>query len=431
MKTRRYFGPLFLALLLTSCDSLEVTDPNAPNVADVSIQSLVTGVEGSMRTDLFVYLVGSGTLAREVYYMDPADPRWTAELLTGPLDPGGFIVLRPWRARYRAIGNVRALEGRISSDLSGAAQSAAYGFAKTVKAYQLLLNLNYMGDNGIKIEFSTDIATPFVEPAVAYDEIERLLDEGYSDLQSGGSAFPFSLSSGFDGFDTPFDFARFNRGLRARVALYRFDYDTALNALSGSFVDEPGDMNLGVYHVYSAGSGDQLHPLYALPTAPFVKLRAHPMYKDMAIAGDLRYSSKIFDRSDDPSFDPSPSSANGVSTALVATVAENSVSPLPVMRKEELLLIRAEANAGKGNLAEAMRDINAVRAAANLDQVELTAANVVDVILRERMYSLFLEGHRLVDVRRHDRFDSLPVGLANHKIFRQFPRPFDEVPQDN
>ena len=420
---------LLVGLSLPACDSLDVTDPYARNANDVTIQSLVSGIEGAMRADVFVYLVASGTLTREVYNFDPADPRWVDELFVGPLDPGGFIVLRPWSSRYRVIRNTVTLQDRIASDLSGAQQSAASGFAKTIIGYQLLLNLNYMGDNGIKIQFSEDINTPFVGPAEAYAEIERYFDEGFNELQAGGGAFPFNLTSGFAGFDTPATFAQVNRALRARVAVYQNDFNTALTALDGSFLNAGGDMSTGVWHVYSTGAGDRLNPLFEVPTSPSIKLRAHPMYKAQAEPGDQRYTSKIFDRSGDADFDPAPAAGNGLSSALVVTVSANSVAPLPIIRNEELVLLRAEANIGLGNLAAAESDINAVREAAGLGAITLTAANAVDQLLHERMYSLFMEGHRWVDVRRYDRFNTLPIDRPGDQIFRQFPRPLDEVPE--
>ena len=421
---------LAIGLSLPACDSLEVTDPNAPNADDVTLQSLVSGIEGGLRLDIFVYLVASGTLTREVYNFDPADPRWVDELFVGPLDPGGFLVLRPWSSRYRVIRNTVTFMDRVASDLTGAQQSAASGFAKTIIGYQLLLNLNYLGDNSIKIEFSEDINTPFVSTAEAYAEIERYLDQGFSELQAGGGSFPFSLTNGFAGFDTPGTFAQFNRAIRARVALYQNDHSGALTALGNSFLDAGGSMNTGVYHVYSTGAGDRLHPLFEVPTSASVKLRAHPMYKAQAEDGDLRYTSKILDRTDD-GFDPSPSSANGLSSALVVTVASGATSPLPIVRNEELLLMRAEANIGLNNLGTAETDINTVRAAAGLGTITLTASNAIDQLLHERMYSLFLEGHRWVDVRRFDRFSELPIDRDGDQIFRQFPRPLDEVPEGN
>ena len=100
-------------------------------------------------------------------------------------------------------------------------------FAKTVIGYQLLLALNYLDDNGIKIEFSDDITTPFVSKAEAFAEIERYLDEAYSQLQ-GEATFPFQLTTagfGFGPFGALDGFAQFNCALRARVAAYKGTYE--------------------------------------------------------------------------------------------------------------------------------------------------------------------------------------------------------------
>ena len=45
---------LLIGLSLPACDSLDVTDPNAPNANDVTIQSLVSGVEGARPADQLV-----------------------------------------------------------------------------------------------------------------------------------------------------------------------------------------------------------------------------------------------------------------------------------------------------------------------------------------------------------------------------------------
>lgn len=431
---------LSLALLLAAtlavpaCDSLEVTDPNAPNPNDVTLQSLVAGIEGGMRADLFVYLVVSGVMAREAYNFDPADPRWVDELYKGPLDPGGFLVLRPWSSRYRVIQNAVTLRERAENELAGAAQSATLGYVDTIIGYQLLLNLNYLGENGIKTEFTEDVNTPFASRAEAFAEIERLLDSGFQSLQAGGASFPFALTSGFAGFGTPATFAQFNRAIRARVSIYQNEFQEALNALQNSFVDASEPMDVGVYHVYSTGAGDRLNPLFEVPTAPFVKLRAHPRIEALAEPGDLRYAAKVLDRSADradqsvPALDPAPSSGGGLSSALVVTVAGNSTAPLPLVRNEELLLIRAEANIGLGNLEQAEDDINVVRDAAGLGPVELTPANAIDQLLYERTFSLFMEGHLWYDLRRFNRLDMLPIDRTGDRIFRQMPCPLDEVP---
>ena len=434
-------GRRFLPVLLmigtvlgwAGCDTLEVEDPNAPSPDAVSIQSLVSGVEGAMRADMNVYLQVTGIFGRELYYFEPADPRYTGELYLGPLDPGGFLLTRPWGSRYRTIRNAVILIER-APEVGGAGQKGIEGFAKAIIGYQLLLNLNYLDENGIKIEFSEDITVPFVGKAQAYAEIERYLSEAVSDLNGAGATFPFKLSSGFAGFDTPATFAQFVRGLQARTFLYQGKWSDALTALQGSFVNPNGSMKAGVYHSYSTGSGDRLNPIFEVPTAPSVKLRAHPDIKANAEPGDLRYADRVLDRTGDPGFDPSPPAANKLSSPLVITLSKSSTDPFPILRNEELLLIRAEANFRMGSLSAAEADVNAVRAAAGLGPVTLTSGNALDQILHERMYSLLAEGHRWIDMRRTGRLGQLPKDAVGEPlqpgiVFDKWPRPINEVPE--
>lgn len=418
------------ALFTTAgCDSLDVENPNAPQADVVSIQALATGVEGGMRAGMGVYWRVNGIFSRDLYYFEPADPRYTGELYTGPLDPGGFLLLTPWSGRYGAIGQARTLiEQAESRGLSDQALAGVRGYANTIIAYQLLLNLNYLGSNGIKIEYSDDVSTPFVSQEEGYDEIDRLLDSAAGDLANAGGSFPFSLI-GLP--NSPEEFAEFNQALQARVAIYRGNADAALTALDASFIDAGGDLDDGVYYVYSAGSGDRLNPIFEPATADFVKLRATPFFVDDAEEGDQRVANKVLER-DDLAGGASPGSANGLSSNYVLTVTSSSTSPYPIIRNEELLLLRAEANILNGDYDAAEDDINIVRNAAGLDDVELDAGNAVDQLLYERRYSLFAEGKRWVDLRRYGRLDTLPQpevgeGIVS-EIFEQWPRPNSEVP---
>ena len=429
----RFLLSVLLVGLLAGCDSLDVEDPNAPSADAVTVQSLVTGTEGAMREDIDIYYQVVSIFGREAYFFEPADPRYTGELYTGPLDPNGFLLTRHWNARYRVIRNATTLLER-APELDAPARAGAEAYAKTVIGYQLLLALNYLWDNGIKIEFNDDITTPFVSRAAAFDEIERYLDEAFDQLDDAGDAFPFQLSDGFDGFDTPETFKQFNRALRARVAIYQDDYPGALDALGDSFIDRDGDLNTGVYHVFASASGDRTNLLFEVPTSSSVKLRAHPTFVAEAEAGDERVANKVLDRRGDPDFNGSPAAANGLSSKLVVTLYESSTAPIPIIRNEELLLIRAEALIGQQQYGPAELDLERIRDAAGLPPVPLTAANALDQLLDERRYSLFLEGHRWVDLRRYDRLDTLPrdaVGepLRQGQIVRQMPRPLDEVPE--
>ena len=166
---RSLLACLLAAVLLGACDTLEIDDPNAPRADAVSIQNLVSGTEGGMRDELDIYYQTVGIFGREIYFFEPADPRYTGELYTGPLDADGFLVTDPWAGRYRSIRNATELLERAAavreetpSEFSEADLAAADGFARTIIGYQLLLVLNSTWDNGLKIEFNEDVATPVV-----------------------------------------------------------------------------------------------------------------------------------------------------------------------------------------------------------------------------------------------------------------------------
>ncbi len=415
----------FALVFMSACEELDFPDPNSPILDNVNVQQLVSGIESGMRNQLNVYILVTSVIGREAYNFDPADPAWTDEVIYGPLDPGGFIVNNPWQERYRVILNCRDLVEKASGD------AGAQGFAKTIQAYQLLLNLNLLWDNGIKLNYD-GVLDNFSSRDAAFTEIARLLDSGAGDLAGAGS-FSFSLSGGFAGFDTPATFRQFNRALRARVAVYMGQYQIALDALAESFLNETGDMATGVYHVYGTGLGDQTNPIFENPEASFVKFRAHPSFQSDAEANDARFANKVVDRSTDGGFIPVFGTTE-LSSAYPISIVDGPEAPYPIIRNEELILLRAEANIGLGNAGLAEGDMNIVRSVAGVpDYTDTENSNALTRLLHEKRYSLFGEGHRWIDMRRYGLLDQLPLDRVGDPvrpddvIHVQFPRPQSEV----
>ncbi len=400
------------------CEDLDFPDPNSPVVESATVQSLVTGAEAALRVDLDIYLRDMCVVGREVYYLEPADPRYTGELLRGPMDPGGFLTTRPWNAHYKVIKNCNLLLETTTED------KGVEGFAKTILAYSLLMVINMQDGNGARINYDGDITVPPATKSDVFAEIKRLLDEGYADLQAAGSTFSFTLSSGFTGFDTPLTFGQFNRAIAARVAVYDDRWQDALTALENSFIDPNGDLDLGAYHVYSSGLNDQGSEMYEDPRASFIKLMAHPSFANDAEAGDLRFASKVTVR--DTSLPVI--TYDNLTSNLAPTMWSSNYDPVSIIRNEELILLRAEANIGLGNYSAAEADLNIVREAAGLAPYSGTdGSNALDRLLYEKHYSLFLEGHRLIDMRHYNRLGELPLDRSGDVIVT-FPLPETEVP---
>jgi hypothetical protein len=112
-----------------------------------------------------------------------------------------------------------------------------------------------------------------------------------------------------------------------------------------------------------------------------------------------------------------------------------NVSPVPILKNEELILLRAEARYHSGDNPGALQDINFIRVnsgglAPLAGFADLTA--FVDELLYNRTYSLLFEnGHRWVDHRRYNRLGQLPKinTQLNERTFPHVMLPADECNQ--
>jgi len=408
--------PMVLVLFWTGCEDLDFPDPNNPTSDTATIQSLVTGAEAQMRSGFGVYIRDMLVVGREAYYLEPADPRYTGELLRGPIDGGGFLCYTPWAANYKVISNCQTILNSAEAD------AGAKGFAETVNAYCLMRVLNLTDTNGARINYDGDINVTEATKAEVLAEIERLLDAGKSNLAGAGDAFSFALSDGFSGFDTPATFTHFNRGLMARVSVLQDKWSQAQTALTSVDAWMNGaDHDAGVYHVFSSGANDGDNQMFEDPSAATLKLMVHPSFLTDAHEGDSRVTNNVLVREDTIKYD-------GLESYLAPTLYSGSYDPVPMMRAVELQLLQAEVHIGNGDYAGAESIMNAIRTAAGAAEYTGTdASNAHDRVLHEKRYSLFLEGHRLTDMRHYGKTSELPLDRDGDAVVT-FPIPETETP---
>lgn len=87
-----------------------------------------------------------------------------------------------------------------------------------------------------------------------------------------------------------------------------------------------------------------------------------------------------------------------------ASANPDGVVDLKLYRTAEMYLIRAESYARKGGMgAQALADLNALRAARNADLGAETGADLLTAIQNERRKELVAEGHRFFDLKRTSR----------------------------
>jgi starch-binding outer membrane protein, SusD/RagB family len=436
---RPWHSLLLLGVLTSAACSFDLnTNPNSPdpiggNPSRADIAAATNGLLIAFRTDFADFPLDMGIIGREVLRFDGSDPRFTGELLLGPLDPGSDAFGGDhWADEYAAIREANLLLAVLptASELSAEEQSAASGYVKTLQALNYLIILNAHTQDSIPIITDTSVTAPpapFQTQTAVFAHVVTLLDGASAELQAGGSAFPFPLPSGFAGFNAPATFLQFNRGLRARVAVYTNDFTGALTALAGSFVDAPGPLDLGVYMDYGTGAGDLANPLSIDPQAG--ENFAHPSLETGAqlqvdgVTLDQRFVDKIVTR---------PSASNNDLTSDLGWIRYPSPGSLiPIVKKEELILLRAEANIGLANLPAALPDINTIRqTSGNLAPLaDLgTPEAALDELLYNKLYSLMFEGaHRWIDARHYDRLGTLPVDRPGDVVFSTLPIPTDET----
>ena len=340
---------------LVSCNVEEFSDLNSPevdafaeNITRGDLQDLIGGVLYSSRVSLGTYLDDCGVIGREYWRFSSSDPRFTSDLLGGAnsvLDNNTFYLTLPWAARYRTVKNANLilgfLEGQdVSSQFTAQEVNATKGFLKTFMASELLFNLNLVDEGGIRLDVADENNLgPFVSKTEALAGIQAMLVEAGSDLSNGGGAFPFIITSGFSGFDTPSTFLKANKALSARVAMYQGNASETLSFLTQSFFTLSGtDLNTGIYHNFSADANDLLNPMFfnieGLTTAGARIVQ--PLFVPDAETGDTRLEKVV-------QLD-APITLDGLTNDYAVYRYQSNTEAIPIIRNEELILLYAEAN---------------------------------------------------------------------------------------
>jgi len=436
---RQTHALLLLAALGTGACSFDLsTNPNSPeaigeNPSRGEISATANGILLAFRPDIADFALKVGILGREALRFDGSDPRFTGELLHGPLDPGdGAFGGNHWLEEFNAIRTGQDLLNILptAQALTAEEQSATSGYVKTLQALNFLLILDTHTQDSIPITVGTEATSPpqpFVTNAEAFAHVVQLLDQAQTELAAGGAAFPFTLPAGFTGFNTPAAYAQFNRALRARVAVYQNQFADALTALAGSFIDPAGPLSRGVYMDYGTGAGDFANTLALDPQKgenfvhPSIQTGAKTQADGVSL--DQRFLDKTVSRP--------PGSADNLTSALGWVRYPTPQTPIPIIKNEELILLRAEANIGLGNLGPAVADIDVVRTTSgNLLPYSGTVdqPSLLTELLYNKTYSLLYEGgHRYIDARHYGLLNTLPIDRPGDVVFSTLPIPTAET----
>jgi hypothetical protein len=430
-------GAILGALALPGCN-LDIPDLNNPGLEQLennptvaSINTAATGLlvgDRGAKATTTGFVNQLGILGRESYDFDSADIRFVAELIQGNLSKASPFGGSFWGGNYANIRLANIILHGVDkvAGYTDANKSAIRGYAHTIIALELLTVIVTHDSTGAVIDTDHPLGEPlgpFVAKDAVYTEIARLLDQAQTELAAGGTAFTFPLSPGYTGFTTPTNFIKFNRAIRVRIAVYQKDYAAALAALPLSFLnDNPAtlDFKAGVFHAYSLSTGDATNGLInpAIFAHPALQTDAQKQADGMTL--DARYSAKV-----DPLKSPVAAGSDATLKTTIKFKIYTNIAPVPVIRNEELILLKAEALYFTGDQAGALAELNIVRTkSGNLPALTAPADDTafVDALLYERRYSLMFEGgHRWIDLRRFGR--QLPLDSPAHVRNIRFPVP--------
>ena len=427
------------ALLLASCNNMDVQNINAPTAETLTnaptrevLARTAIGVQTQVLNDRGGIIQQWGIYGREGWNLLGNDPRETGEEIRGPQDPGGRAG-GIWGGQYQAIRSINVYEAALNNagTLTAAEVSAGLGFAETLRGWHLHLLAIRSGPTGIPVDVDraiSDDPAPLVSFSDAMAAASTALDQGLTDLQAGGSAFPFSFVPGYDGFTTPATFLKVNRALAAKLLVHRATFNNcsacwaqAATAINQSFVTStglPGSLATGVYFGYTGAAGEAGNPVSEALTSN--RYWVHPSIisgAQLRANGDpdLRLSTKV-------ALAPAPRTLNDLTASykpvmynVPGTLAPDLGADVPWITNEELLLLRAEIRWNTSDKAGAIADLDLVRVnAGGLPPTTLTTASSNDAFVTEllynRLYSLmWTQGTRWIDARRYGRTATLPI----------------------
>ena len=470
MRTRRFAIAAGL-LLLAACD-FNILNTNQPTQGDLlsdatraKLTAAATGVLSSSRSGIQSLIWRLGSMGREGINLSGNNQPDYAEPFFGPVQSGGSFGGTLWLDRYQAIRTaniyLQALANNTSMSgidlLTDEERAASRGMANTLKALTFLYVIQTRAQLGAPVDVDRPVSAgpaPWVSEDSVYGYIVGLLNSAATDLTAAGSTdFPFSIPPGLADFATPATFIQFNRALAAKANVLRATalngchgtpatcYTAALTALGQSFLSTaPADFQKAASHDFSTDPGDQTNDLSEpLDGSTFFALTDDTTDAETQAGGsrDQRALDKI-----------APAGVvqilGGISipgelkfTMYLSNGAADASHPIPIIKDEELLLLRAEASWFTGAKANALLDLDNVRTNSGLlPPTTLTIASsdaaFIAGLLYERRYSLLWEqGTRWTDARRFNLLSTIPLDVTNGNVPEMMPVPSTECDARN
>lgn len=376
---------------------LDITNPNAATEEGVlssvaGIRALTIGIQGrygnAMEENIYVPGIVSGELGNT-----SATQSTTREFQNFPagansaIDVTNVDLLDIWAKNYAVVKSANDILNNVDNlTFAPGTRAGILGVAKLYKA----MAFGTLIEAFEQIPIETGPEPAFADRATVLAEVLSLLASARADVTGTPLTTDFTgslLAPNFDLLNTI-------RAMQARYSLAAGNYDAAL-----AFANEvPATASAVITY-----AGTDLNPLFVhYHSTRF--FGAISSYRTNAEPGDARVALNTL---------ATPFAALGGAATFETNLFTTNVSPIPLFSQDELTLIRAEALARTNRLAEAIVQINIVRARAGLSgktSADLpTQTAVLDEIFLQRTYSLFSTGLHWADERRFGKISLAKV----------------------
>lgn len=337
-----------------------------------------------------------------------------------------------WGAAYNAINranNVLASLPALEDEFDDEEFAQLKGEAHFVRALSYFNLSNFFGGVPLITEPISEVPS---EVGVARNSLEQVHAFVEADLQAARAGLP-ELGTDADG-RAGYEAAT---ALLARVHLYQREWQLAFNLADEIIESGTYDLEAQYENVFEKEQTNE-----AILELPFTVTDPGSLsfwFYPSALGGRRGFAPSANFRNSfeaaDERFDVAAQfTAAGTAYGGKYTDIANLADDIPVLRLAEMYLIRAEAAARLGDLAQAIEDVNVIRNRAGMADLAATVdtqVEVLEAVLNERRHELFYEGHRFFDLKRFA--DVVPsaqarltaLGLTGNRLL--FPIPQREI----
>lgn len=395
------------SVLLAACD-MDMIDPNTAGENDVittpsGLHQIAIGLQATYANEIVNPIYINGLVADEIGAITEAFESYRRVDAGQPVDNNLGPSTETWSSQYRVVHRADVLLENVPKveTLRPGTASGITALAKLLKgmAFGNLLQVY----ERIPLEVGVEDESPaFASRQEGLAAVLDLLNEARVQIEETPVSDEFHEEIVAPGFDL----ANTIDAMIARYALIADQPDAALEAAQR--------VDLSVLSELRSSESDAsaLWDMW-LSSGNAFAMRPKARFRLEAEEGDQRVGYWVSEANEDGSFEPLDDFVK----------YDDREASLPAYLPDEMRLIQAEVHARQGDLSAALNLVNEVRTrcdspldepVACLPSLDLAAEQeVLDQILYERRYSLYLQGVRWSDQRRFDEPVKYPFMMVS------------------